>query len=295
MITRELFVTLLISLAVPSVRPWFSCSEVEYCERIRNSEVEDVFELSDDDVTTSKNSVSAILKNSNSGKNFSLELTALAGGSFRVLIDDPENPRHRVQDVLDGDPKTTALTIQNQSSQGFTAVSGDYKAVFEVSPFRLQFYHGEHLLATANKRGLLRFEEEEPTVAISLDFYFHGAQRTYGLPSHADRLSLRTTKPGGKDPYRFYNIDHANYEAEDTQAVYGAIPVLYAHSTQVSSGVFWQNSAQTFVDIDNQDDGVEAWFYSESGVIDFFFLFGPGLNDAVEQYATLTGTFFCNF
>lgn len=65
---------------------------------------------------------------------------------------------------------------------------------------------------------------------ISLDITFPGALRIYGLPQHADKLALRTTGEGGLDPYRLYNLDVFEYIIDSTMSLYGAIPVVYAHS-----------------------------------------------------------------
>lgn len=62
-----------------------------------------------------------------------------------------------------------------------------------------------------------------------MDISFPGASRAYGLPEHADKLALRTTGEGGLDPYRLYNLDVFEYELDSPMAIYGAIPVLYAH------------------------------------------------------------------
>ena len=66
--------------------------------------------------------------------------------------------------------------------------------------------------------------------AVGVDVTFPGALRIYGLPEHADKLALRTTQSGGLDPYRLYNLDVFEYEVDSTMALYGAIPVVYAHS-----------------------------------------------------------------
>lgn len=65
--------------------------------------------------------------------------------------------------------------------------------------------------------------------AVALDITFPGADRAYGLPEHGDRLPLKSTAPGGTDPYRLYNLDVFEYELDSTMALYGAVPVLYAH------------------------------------------------------------------
>lgn len=56
-----------------------------------------------------------------------------------------------------------------------------------------------------------------------------------------------------------------------------------------TSGVFFLNAAELWVDILNKDDGVEAYFIAEKGAFDVFILLGPTPDAAVKQYASLTG------
>ncbi|XP_063995698.1 neutral alpha-glucosidase AB isoform X1 [Diachasmimorpha longicaudata] len=142
--------------------------------------------------------------------------------------------------------------------------------------------------------------------AVAMDFSFPGAEHAYGIPQHADSLALRSTKT--TDPYRLYNLDVFEYETNEKMALYGSIPVLYAHGKERTTGVFWHNAAETWVDIlpsadNNMVDSivnfmsgnvkkpqVESHFMSESGIIDVFFLLGPKPLDAFRQYTLLTGT-----
>ena len=77
---------------------------------------------------------------------------------------------------------------------------------------------------------------------------------------------------------------------------------------ETSSGIFWHNAAETWVDVlSNADNNVveaivnlvsgsakkpqvDAHFMSESGVVDVFFLLGPEPMDIFRQFATLTGS-----
>lgn len=63
--------------------------------------------------------------------------------------------------------------------------------------------------------------------AVAMDFSFPGSEHAYGIPEHADSLALQSTK--STDPYRLYNLDVFEYETNERMALYGAIPVLYAH------------------------------------------------------------------
>lgn len=85
--------------------------------------------------------------------------------------------------------------------------------------------------------------------------------------------------------------------------------MLVFHSRKdITSGIFWHNAAETWVDILSSFDNnvlesivnlvsggakkpqVDAHFMSESGIIDVFFLLGPKPMDTFKQYTYLTGT-----
>lgn len=241
-----------------------------------------------DNAAYNTSAVEAQLVNSNTGKSFDFVLVALADDTFRVKINDPSNPRHEVGGTLDGAPEQVSISVQ-QTNAGVDISAGNAKASIQKSPFRITFYNGNNVVSIINNDGLLEFEESEPNVAVGLDVWFPNSKEVYGLPTHADNLALRNTGPNVNEPYRYNNIDHAAFDAYNTQALYGAIPVIYGHSATVSSGLFWHNSAQTFVDINKQDSGIRAHFYSESGALDIFVLTGPTLKQAVHQNAKLTG------
>ncbi|XP_041930988.1 neutral alpha-glucosidase AB isoform X1 [Alosa sapidissima] len=143
--------------------------------------------------------------------------------------------------------------------------------------------------------------------SISLDFSLPGVEHVYGIPEHADTLKLKTTDGG--DPYRLYNLDVFQYELFNPMALYGAVPVMLAHSTARTMGLFWLNAAETWVDISSNTAGktvfgkmldyvqgasetpqTDVRWISESGIIDVFIMLGPTPSDVFTQYASLTGT-----
>jgi alpha 1,3-glucosidase len=142
--------------------------------------------------------------------------------------------------------------------------------------------------------------------SVGLDFTFHGYEFVYGIPEHADSLALKTTNGG--DPYRLYNLDVFEYELNNPMALYGSVPVMYAHSEKRTVGLFWLNVAETWIDItsntanknmfsklvdfvkgDTDIAQVETHWFSESGIIDVFMMLGPKPADVFAQYAALTG------
>lgn len=144
--------------------------------------------------------------------------------------------------------------------------------------------------------------------AIAMDFSFPQASVLFGIPEHADSFSLKSTV--GSEPYRLYNLDVFEYELNSPMALYGAVPVIYGHGAERSVGVYWQNAAETWVDIYNtnteknvmstivdfvsggsrQTEPPVAHFMSESGIVDTFILMGPQPIDTFKQYTDLTGS-----
>ncbi|XP_037936994.1 neutral alpha-glucosidase AB-like [Teleopsis dalmanni] len=141
--------------------------------------------------------------------------------------------------------------------------------------------------------------------AVALDFSFPEAEVLFGIPEHADSFVLKSTS--GTDPYRLYNLDVFEYLIDSKMALYGSIPLIYGHGTQRTAGVYWQNAAETWVDIYTASNNVvssivnfvsrsrkadppAAQFISESGIIDAFILLGPTPMDTFKQYTDLTGT-----
>ncbi|XP_077537623.1 neutral alpha-glucosidase AB-like isoform X3 [Haemaphysalis longicornis] len=150
-------------------------------------------------------------------------------------------------------------------------------------------------------------------MSVGMDFTFEGFDHVYGVPEHADSFALRSTV-GSTDPYRLYNLDVFEYEVDSPMALYGSIPYMLAHSESRTVGLLWLNAAETWVDIEpnskqegDPDTGVlssvvefvkrspppnhrETHWFSENGLIDVFFMLGPGPKDVMKQYRSITGT-----
>ncbi|XP_078720440.1 neutral alpha-glucosidase C-like [Lampetra fluviatilis] len=145
--------------------------------------------------------------------------------------------------------------------------------------------------------------------SVGLDFALPDCGHVYGIPERATSFRLKPTTEGS--PYRMFNLDTFGYELHNPQGLYGAVPLLLAHSARRTSAIFWLNSSETWVDVsttqqqqppvpsepsasqsssarDRVDTGVR-WM-SESGIIDVFVLPGPTPCDVFRQYAALTGT-----
>lgn len=126
--------------------------------------------------------------------------------------------------------------------------------------------------------------------SVALDFTFKGFRHVYGIPEHADRLSLKDTSDS-KMPYRLFNVDIFEYETESKMPMYGSIPFMLALKPGASAGVFWVNSADTFIDIDkssSEKDTSTHWI-SENGVLRVMLMLGENPYDINRLYGSITG------
>ena len=90
-------------------------------------------------------------------------------------------------------------------------------------------------------------------------------------------------------------------------ALYGAVPFLLAKRSNGAVGMFWNNAAETYVDVEEsssgsvvsslmnlvsggQDSHQQTHWFSEGGIIDLYLMIGPSPKDVVRQYGTITGT-----
>jgi alpha 1,3-glucosidase len=141
--------------------------------------------------------------------------------------------------------------------------------------------------------------------AVALDISFPGYSHVFGAAEHAGPLSLKETRGGeGKydDPYRLYNSDVFEYEMDSPMTLYGSIPFMQAQKKDSTVGVFWLNTAETWIDITkstslanplsmgvaSQTTTTSHWI-SESGLLDIFVFLGPTPQDVIGAYSELTG------
>ncbi|KAK4685643.1 hypothetical protein P7C73_g4499, partial [Tremellales sp. Uapishka_1] len=127
---------------------------------------------------------------------------------------------------------------------------------------------------------------------FSVDLSFPGKSHVFGLPEHASPLSLPSTKgPSAHytEPYRLYNVDIFEYLADSPMSMYGAIPLIHAHSPTSSVGVLNLVASETWIDVLHSNAAVQTHWVSESGIVDLLLLPGPTPQDLFEQFALLTG------
>lgn len=241
--------------------------------------------------------------------------------------------------IVGGLDVSKSASLNPETEAGFTKVQygpgNSYQAVIRHAPFEISFQRDGQTHVKLNERGFLNIEHWRPKVdnsegekedestfweetfggntdskprgpeSVGIDISFPGYEHVFGIPEHADSLSLRETRGGSgnhEEPYRLYNSDVFEYELQSPMTLYGSIPFMQAHRKNSSVAVFWLNAAETWVDIVKTKPstnplalGVSSprtththWF-SETGLLDVFVFLGPNPETLSMNYAELTG------
>jgi alpha 1,3-glucosidase len=209
--------------------------------------------------------------------------------------------------------RTLLPLTQTVAPSHISLTSGNRRADVYIAPFRVELLVNGSRRVSINPDDRAIFESHldkrdyaehwEPATfggydetlrdgptSVGLTIRFDGIRtRISGLPPHTLNLTLGSTVQNGEaitDPIRFFNTDVNRFEIGSPMAMYGAIPYVVAHEKGTSTGVFWCNPSETFVDIDNEERSVR--FFSESGYIDIFAASGLH-HETIGGYVDLAG------
>ncbi|XP_030754513.1 neutral alpha-glucosidase C-like [Sitophilus oryzae] len=222
------------------------------------------------------------------GNELILFLGGIENNRFRVIVEEPDRHRYKLEHSLEKEPTTTPLTVDSVEDSAVTASDGNgNKAIVRLTPLSIEFYHND-VLESVFEGNRIIFQNTEDNQDFTFSVRFVDADRLLGLHEHAADLALKHTVDLRTDPYRLRNTDYGTtrYDLNSTESMYGSVPVIYGFGAN-TSGIFVHNAAEMFIDIDNNRKS--AYFMVNGGTLDVFFLLGPSLKESVRQYIDLTG------
>ncbi|WP_431241676.1 glycoside hydrolase family 31 protein [Flavobacterium sp. P21] len=103
----------------------------------------------------------------------------------------------------------------------------------------------------------------------------------YGLGDKATQMNLK-----GKRVENFATDQYAYHK--DQEPLYKVVPFYIGLHNQKSYGVFFDNTFRTFFDFCQERRNVTS-FWAEGGEMNYYFIYGPQMQDVVTTYTDLTG------
>jgi alpha-glucosidase len=164
-----------------------------------------------------------------------------------------------------------------EDSETITIATSAIKIVIERIPFRYRVY---------NQLGELVCEQRSITYRKRNSFTCHFNKEEeshfYGLGEKTGFLDKRNER------YTMWNTDVYAPHVPEIEALYVSIPFLiqFAYGRD-SYGIFLDNPGKTVFDFRT---GKDSYFLqTETGGMDYYFIYGPTLKDVIRNYTSLTG------
>jgi alpha-glucosidase len=240
--------------------------------------------------------------------NRSLQLTVLGPRAFRLRFNPAAGAVYTSEysiAVVSRDLGLTGLHLNtvNQPTQ-LSIDTGSIRIQVALAPFSLTVFRGAQLIhSDFPNEGVLYILNQE-VIAV-----------TKSAPAGASYFGCGE-KPGSQTAkngfsFNFFNFDNYTYTAESvgqtsgplnpTEPLYCSIPFLVETNpapsgpfagTPYACGVFLDNTAQTFINVEAQlGTGAANKYYLGSlyNELDYYFFAGDTVPDILAQYTTLTG------
>lgn len=103
----------------------------------------------------------------------------------------------------------------------------------------------------------------------------------YGLGDKPNHLNLKGKR------YQNWVTDSYAY-GKDTDPIYKAIPFYTGLHNKKAYGIFFDNSFRSYFDFSQERRNVTS-FWADGGEMNYYFIYGPQMQDVIESYTDLTG------
>jgi len=203
-----------------------------------------------------------------------LQLSFFQNGIIKCHCINPANPSLFSVEMVEKPENLTAVPVSQLVTLGSQQLEvnlpvDQMKVIVAYNPYNITVISTkdslkQEVLCSMNSSKSLVFDQ-----GICADFNFQ-TEYLYGLAEHAHSLLLEDTQ---KDrPYRFFNQDVCAYPVDSKNAVYGTIPIIVSRKaeSQTYVSVYWQNAADTYIDIHKAKETSRTYWLSERGNLEFY-------------------------
>jgi len=211
-----------------------------------------------------------------------LELLWYRPGVVRVIFADNRNFTRKTTPAVcqEFTPEKLAEKIDYQEDASAVLLSGPVCSVrVELAPFSLNFLDGEDEIIQADVPGRSAGWRRNQ---VCCQKKLSPEERIYGLGEKTGFLDKR-----GRS-YTMWNTDAYEPHVPSTDPLYISIPFYLGFIPGNSYGVYFDNSYRSHFDIGHSSSR-HLCYRAEGGSLDYFWLAGPELEDAIKSFTWLTG------
>ncbi len=158
----------------------------------------------------------------------------------------------------------------------------EMKCIIEKEKLQISLYNNQGDLLNTDAGGF----HWEPNPGYGGQYVYctkriQSNENFFGLGDKATSQNLRGKRflNWGTDTYGF---------AKEQDPLYRNIPFYYGLHNNLSYGIFFDNSFQTFFDF-GKEDATCASFWAEGGQMCYYFIYAPTLLEVAREYVRLTG------
>ena len=197
------------------------------------------------------------------------------------------------------------ITHTNSNFKSILVCRNETTATIHYDPFIVEVKSAGKAVVTINADQNLIFEHHNETAieetygeytdniqgptAVGIDFTFPYSNFSIsGLSEHPTNMNIEDTI---NEPIRLYNTDGYEYKSGTNIHLYGSIPFLIGHNSEMTTGIYWINPSDTFINISSKIKSRKTRFLSESGYLDFI-IYNSQFPNIISSYTSLTGKTF---
>ncbi|MEL7221300.1 MAG: TIM-barrel domain-containing protein [Bacteroidota bacterium] len=195
-----------------------------------------------------------------------------------------ENFKQQTSYALSPDFKAKSVTLSVEETKGQLKISSDTLVCkVDKKSCLISFYtrKGNKKILKEATPYMERSSILTGTHHLQLSFETQTKEVFYGLGDKSWDLNLR-----GQN-FVNWNSDAFGYNKE-RDPLYRTIPFYYGVNKEHAYGLFLHNSGRSHFDFDSQKESVTR-IWSEVGEMDYFFCYGPNLDEVAQQYHSMTG------
>lgn len=194
----------------------------------------------------------------------------------------------KVSVVKKGEPEfvSPGVAKKDWETPNFTATDGADEYTLKTDEITVKIRKGKFGVKFLDKQGNVINEDAEQGAGYEngKPYVFKKTDKSenfYGFGEQSGGLNKRGKSLG------MWNTDAYAYN-KNTKYLYTSIPFFLGLKDQKAYGIFFDNTYRSYYEMASESDDY-YYFYANGGKLTYYFVYGPQIEQVIDQYTDLTG------